>query len=117
MIVRTGQRASRGGRAAGAAAASYDLAVTAVRHVDELLDCVSGRLDAQTDDLLVGCCRSWADDGVRAAVLDLAGLTGMDGHGLASLVRCRRVLRAHGGRLRVVNAPADLAATMARTGM
>lgn len=75
----------------------YDLALTTVRHDDELLVHIVGRLDAHTDGLLVGCCRSWVYDGVRGVVLDLSDLGRMDGHGFAALLRCRRVVRAHAG--------------------
>jgi anti-anti-sigma factor len=94
-----------------------DLALVTVRHDTELLVCVQGRLDARTKDLLVGCCRSWAADGVRTLVLDLSELSVVDGFGVAALLRCRRVMRARAGSLRVVNVPGESAPTLTRTGM
>ena len=94
-----------------------DLALVTVRHETELLVCVRGRLDAQTKDLLVGCCRSWAADGVRTLVVDLSELSVVDGFGVAALLRCRRVMRARAGSLRVVNVPGEAAHTLTRTGM
>jgi anti-anti-sigma factor len=94
-----------------------DLALVTVRHETELLVCVRGRLDARTKDLLIGCCRSWASDGVRALVVDLSELTVIDGFGVAVMLRCRRVMRARGGSLRVVNVPVESAPTFIRTGM
>jgi anti-anti-sigma factor len=94
-----------------------DLALVSVRHDTELLVCVEGRLDAHTKDLLVGCCRSWAADGVRSLVIDLSELSEVDGFGVAALLRCRRVMRARAGSLRVVNVPGETAQTFARTGM
>jgi anti-anti-sigma factor len=82
-----------------------DLALVSVRRETELLVCVQGRLDARTEDLLVGCCRSWAADGVRRLVVDLAELSDVDAFGVAALLRCRRVMRARAGSLRVVNVP------------
>lgn len=96
---------------------TVDLALTTVRHDGELLVHVRGRLSQATADLLVGCCRSWAADGVRHVVLDLADLATVDGFGVAALLRCRRVLRARAGSIRVVNAPPEAAATLSRTGM
>ena len=93
------------------------LALATVRHETELLVCVRGRLDAHTKDLLVGCCRSWAADGVRSLVIDLSELTLVDGFGVAALLRCRRVMRARAGSLRVVNVPGESAPTLVRTGM
>ena len=94
-----------------------DLALASVRHETELLVCVRGRLDAHTKDLLVGCCRSWAADGVRTLVVDLSELSLVDGYGVAALLRCRRVMRARAGTLRVVNVPGESAHTFTRTGM
>ena len=94
-----------------------DLALVSVRHETELLVCVQGRLDADTKDLLVGCCRSWAADGVRTLVVDLSELSDIDGFGVAALLRCRRVMRARAGSLRVVNVPGESAQTFVRTGM
>jgi anti-anti-sigma factor len=94
-----------------------DLALVTVRHETELLVCVRGRLDTHTKDLLVGCARSWAADGVRTLVVDLAELSGIDGFGVAALLRCRRVMRARAGTLRVVNVPGETSQTFVRTGM
>ena len=94
-----------------------DLALVTVRHDAELLVCVRGRLDARTKDLLVGCCRSWAADGVRSLVVDLSELSGIDGFGVAALLRCRRIMRARAGSLRVVNVPGESLPTFRRTGM
>ena len=94
-----------------------DLSLATVRHETELLVCVQGRLDAHTKDLLVGCARSWAADGVRTLVVDLSELSLIDGFGVAALLRCRRVMRARAGSLRVVNVPGESAQTFARTGM
>ena len=94
-----------------------DLALVTVRHETELLVCVQGRLDNHTNDLLIGCARSWAADGVRTLVVDLAELSAIDGFGVAALLRCRRVMRARAGTLRVVNVPAESAQTFQRTGM
>ena len=94
-----------------------DLALVTVRHETELLVCVQGRLDAHTKDLLVGCARSWAADGVRTLVVDLSELSMVDGFGVAALLRCRRVMRARAGTLRVVNVPGESAPTFVRTGM
>jgi anti-anti-sigma factor len=94
-----------------------DLALVTVRHETDLLVCVQGRLDIHTKDLLVGCARSWAADGVRTLVVDLAELSAVDGYGVAGLLRCRRVMRARAGSLRVVNVPGESARTFARTGM
>jgi len=94
-----------------------DLALASVRHETELLVCVRRRLDANTKDLLVGCCRSWAADGVSTLVVDLSELSLVDGYGVAALLRCRRVMRARAGTLRVVNVPGESAHTFARTGM
>jgi anti-anti-sigma factor len=94
-----------------------DLALVSVRHDTELMVCVQGSLDAHTKDLLVGCCRSWAADGVRSLVIDLSELSEVDGFGVAALLRCRRVMRARAGSLRVVNVPGETAATFVRTGM
>jgi anti-anti-sigma factor len=100
-----------------ALATHTDLELATVRHDSELLVCVRGRLDAHTKDLLVGCCRSWAADGVRALVVDLAELRSVDGFGVAALLRCRRVMRARAGSLRVVNVPGESVPTFRRTGM
>lgn len=78
---------------------------------------VSGRLDQHTAGTVVRRVRSWADDGVRAVVLDLAGLDVLDGYGLAALLRCRRVLRARAGALVVQHAPAPAEATLRRSGL
>jgi anti-anti-sigma factor len=94
-----------------------DLALVSVRHDTELLVCVEGSLDGHTKDLLVGCCRSWAADGVRNLVIDLSDLSEVDGFGVAALLRCRRVMRARAGSLRVVNVPGETAQTFLRTGM
>jgi anti-anti-sigma factor len=94
-----------------------DLSLATVRHETELLVCVQGRLDTHTKDLLVGCARSWAADGVRTLVVDLAELSAIDGFGVAALLRCRRVMRARAGTLRVVNVPGESAQTFVRTGM
>jgi anti-anti-sigma factor len=94
-----------------------DLALVTVRHETDLLVCVQGRLDIHTKDLLVGCARSWAADGVRTLVVDLAELSAVDGFGVAALLRCRRVMRARAGTLRVVNVPGESAQTFVRTGM
>ena len=94
-----------------------DLALVSVRHESELLVAVRGRLDAHTKDLLVGCCRSWAADGVGTLVVDLSELSLVDGYGVAALLRCRRVMRARAGTLRVVNVPGEAAQTFSRTGM
>jgi len=96
---------------------STDLALVTVRHETELLVCVQGRLDGHTKDLLVGCARSWAADGVRTLVVDLSELSLVDGFGVAALLRCRRVMRARAGTLRVVNVPGESAPTFVRTGM
>ena len=97
--------------------ARTDLALVTVRHETDLLVCVQGRLDIHTKDLLVGCARSWAADGVRTLVVDLAELSAVDGFGVAALLRCRRVMRARAGTLRVVNVPGESAQTFVRTGM
>lgn len=97
--------------------AACDLALTTLREDDSLLVWLRGDLDARTNDVLLGSCRSWADDGVREVVLDLADVTGVDGHGLATLLRSRRLMRSRAGTLRVVNAPVEAAETMARTGI
>jgi anti-anti-sigma factor len=94
-----------------------DLALVTVRHETDLLVCVHGRLDAHTKDLLVGCARSWAADGVRTLVVDLSELSLVDGFGVAALLRCRRVMHARAGTLRVVNVPGESAQTFVRTGM
>ena len=93
------------------------LALATVRHETELLVCVRGSLDAHTKDLLVGCCRSWAADGVRSLVIDLSELSLVDGFGVAALLRCRRVMRSRAGSLRVVNVPGESAPTFTRIGM
>ena len=93
------------------------LSLATVRHETELLVCVEGRLDAHTKDLLVGCCRSWAADGVHSLVIDLSELSLVDGFGVAALLRCRRVMRARAGSLRVVNVPGESAPTFTRIGM
>ena len=84
-----------------------DLALATVRHETELLVCVRGRLDAHTKDLLVGCARSWAADGVRTLVVDLSELSLVDGFGVAALLRCRRVMRARAGTLRGLHYQAE----------
>jgi anti-anti-sigma factor len=96
---------------------TYDLRITTVRHDAELLAVLTGRLNAHTSDLLMGCCRSWADDGMRSIVVDLSALTDLDGWGVAALVRSRRVLRAHAGTLRVTGAPEGARQLLARTGL
>jgi anti-sigma B factor antagonist len=117
LVDRATQTSNTAGAAHAGDHATYDLAISTLRRHDELLVRIVGQLDAHTDGLLVGCCRSWVYDGVRDVVVDLSGLKGMDGHGLASLLRCRRVLRAHAGTLRVVHPPTEVAATMTRAGM
>lgn len=96
---------------------AHDLRISTVRHDSELLAVLAGRLDAHTGDLLIGCCRSWADDGMRSVVVDVSALTDFDGWGVAALVRSRRVLRAHAGSLRVTGAPEPTSQVLARTGL
>jgi anti-anti-sigma factor len=121
-IVRTvGDRrlgeANREGTTVTSTQTRTDLALVTVRHETDLLVWVQGRLDIHTKDLLVGCARSWAADGVRTLVVDLAELSAIDGFGVAALLRCRRVMRARAGTLRVVNVPGESAQTFVRTGM
>jgi anti-anti-sigma factor len=87
-----------------------------VRHEAELLVCPTGPLDARAREI-VGWCRSWAADGVRAVVVDLSAVGQVDGFGVAALLRARMVMRVRGGTLRVVNPPAGAAATLTSTGM
>jgi anti-anti-sigma factor len=94
-----------------------DLSPETVRHDAELLVCLSGRLDVRTREHLVGWCRSWAGEGVRDVVIDLADVGAVDGFGVAALLRARKVMRARAGTLRVVNPPPGSPATLTSTGM
>jgi anti-anti-sigma regulatory factor len=61
--------------------------------------------------------RRLADDGVRLVVVDLTGTERLDGAGVASLLRCRRVLRARAGTLVVRHPPAAARAMLVRSGL
>lgn len=95
----------------------YDVQVAVERTGPHLLARLAGRLDQRTATGVVRQVRSWADDGARAVVIDLAGVTALDGHGLAALLRCRRVVRARAGVLAVRHAPRDAEPTLRRSGL
>lgn len=96
---------------------AYAVDMTCQRTGPHVLARLSGRLDHRASAGLVRRVRSWADDGVRAVVLDLSGLSTLDGYGLAALLRARRVLRARAGVLAVRHAPESAQPTLRRAGL
>jgi anti-sigma B factor antagonist len=60
---------------------------------------VRGELDVGTTPMLEDLLREVMDAGARHVVLDLAGVTFMDSHGLGLLVASLKRLRDIGGRL------------------
>jgi anti-anti-sigma factor len=76
-----------------------------------------GALRAPTSGDLVRHVETLLENGDRAIILSLAGVSDLDAAGVGALVRARHLIEAAGGQFRVVGAAGRTRVVLARTGL